>query len=54
MNRVIKFSVEDDGTSIHRPVMTVPPSLPDIILVSQDVLYIEIVDTSNKLEEGRC
>jgi hypothetical protein len=27
--------------SIHRPVTTVPPSLPDIILVSQDVLYKE-------------
>ena len=52
MNQVIKFSVEDDGMSIHRSIMAVPPSLPDVILVSQDVLYIEIVDTSTKSDEG--
>jgi hypothetical protein len=53
MNQVIKSSVEDDGMSIHRPAMTVPPSLPDIILVSQDVLYKEAADTDES-EEGRC
>jgi hypothetical protein len=52
MNQVIKFPVEDDGMSIHRSVMAVPPSSPDIILVSQDILYIGIVDTSTDSDEG--
>ena len=53
MNQVIKFSVEDDGMSIHRSVMAVPQSLPDVILVNQDVLYIEIVDTSTESYAAR-
>lgn len=52
MNQVTKFSVEDDGMSIHRSVMAVPPSLPNVVLISQDVLYIEIVDTSTESGEG--
>jgi len=32
--------------------MAVHRSLPDVILISQDVLYVEMVDTSTKSDEG--
>jgi hypothetical protein len=54
MNQVIKSSVEGDGMSIYCLAMIVPLSLPDIVLISQDVLYKETADTSNESEEGRC
>jgi hypothetical protein len=51
MNQAIKFPVERRW-SIHRSAMAVPPSLPDTILVSEDMLYIEIVYTSAESDDG--
>lgn len=51
-NQAISISNRDPGISIHRLTMTISPHLPGVVLPSQDILGVEIVDTGSESEDS--